>query len=165
MAQDFSFDAVSEVDLNLVNESIQVAMKEIANRFDFKNANASIELDAKATLALSPSSALALRFANSFGVYVRDLLKEGFPNMRIVTAPQYGQQTTTNTQGYSTAGNAVQLILNDIQGQKVANAAFNEKLRAHKIIPEPSAWQQKYTSGTWGTILRMPLGVTGMLGI
>ena len=46
MAQDFSFDAVSEVDLNLVNESIQVAMKEIVNRFDFKNANASIELDA-----------------------------------------------------------------------------------------------------------------------
>ncbi|MBI5239858.1 MAG: YajQ family cyclic di-GMP-binding protein [Elusimicrobia bacterium] len=48
MAQDFSFDAVSEVDLNLVNESIQVAMKEIVNRFDFKNANASIELDSKA---------------------------------------------------------------------------------------------------------------------
>jgi uncharacterized protein YajQ (UPF0234 family) len=48
MAQDFSFDAVSEVDLNLVSESIQVALKEILNRFDFKNANASIELDAKA---------------------------------------------------------------------------------------------------------------------
>ena len=48
MAQDFSFDAVSEVDLNLVNESIQVALKEIVNRFDFKNANASIELDSKA---------------------------------------------------------------------------------------------------------------------
>ena len=48
MAQDFSFDAVSEVDLNLVAESIQVAMKEIINRFDFKGANASIELDAKA---------------------------------------------------------------------------------------------------------------------
>jgi uncharacterized protein YajQ (UPF0234 family) len=48
MAQDFSFDAVSEVDLNLVNESIQVALKEIVNRFDFKNANASIELDPKA---------------------------------------------------------------------------------------------------------------------
>lgn len=127
--------------------------------------NGTVELDDPMTLAMSPSSALALRFANSFGVYVRDLLKEGFPNMKVVTAPQYGQQTATNPQGYSAAGNAMQLIVTEIQGQKVAYAAFNEKLRAHKIIAEPSAWQQKETSGTWGTILRMPLGVTGMLGI
>jgi hypothetical protein len=127
--------------------------------------NGTVELDDEMTLAMSPSSALALRFANSFGVYVRDLLKEGFPNMKVMTAPQYGQQTTTNPQGYSTAGNAMQLIVKKIQGQEVAYAAFNEKLRAHKIIPEPSAWMQKMTSGTWSTILRMPLGVTGMLGI
>ena len=127
--------------------------------------NGTVELDAKMTLAMSPSSALALRFANSFGVYVKDLLKEGFPNMRIKTAPQYGQQTATNPQGYSLAGNAMQLIVEDIQGQQVAYAAFNEKLRAHKIIAESSSWKQKTTSGTWGTILRMPLGVVGMLGI
>ena len=47
MPSDFSFDAVSEVDLNVVGESIQVALKEITNRFDFKDANASIELNAK----------------------------------------------------------------------------------------------------------------------
>lgn len=47
MASDFSFDVVSEVDLNIVNETIQVAMKEISNRFDFKDANASIELNEK----------------------------------------------------------------------------------------------------------------------
>ncbi len=47
MAAEFSFDVVSEVDLNLVNESIQVALKEITNRFDFKDAQASIELDPK----------------------------------------------------------------------------------------------------------------------
>ncbi len=47
MPSEFSFDAVSEVDLNLVGESIQVAMKEIGNRFDFKDANASLELNAK----------------------------------------------------------------------------------------------------------------------
>src|ERR1039458_3340363 len=127
--------------------------------------NGTVELDDAMTLAMSPQSALALRFANTFGVYVRDLLKEGFPNMKIMTAPQYGQQTATNPQGYSAAGNAMQLIVEKIQEQPVAYAAFNEKLRAHKIIAEPSAWQQKQTSGSWGTILRMPLGVTGMLGI
>jgi uncharacterized protein YajQ (UPF0234 family) len=47
MASDFSFDVVSEIDLNVVGESIQVAMKEITNRFDFKDANASLELNEK----------------------------------------------------------------------------------------------------------------------
>jgi hypothetical protein len=127
--------------------------------------NGTVELDAKCTLVMAPISALALRFANTFGVYVKDLLKEGFPNMEVMTAPQYGQNTSTNPQGYSAAGNAMQLIVKDIAGQEVAYAAFNEKLRAHKIIPEPSAWQQKMTSGTWSTILRIPMGCVGMLGI
>ena len=127
--------------------------------------NGTLDLDAKMTLAMSPTSAVALRFTNAFGVNVEDLLKKNYPNMRVVTAPQYGEQTTNNPQGYSAAGNAMQVIADEIQGQQVAYAAFNEKLRAHKIIPESSAWRQKMTSGTWGTILRMPLGVAGMLGI
>jgi hypothetical protein len=127
--------------------------------------NGAVELEDKMTLAMSPNSAVALRFANSFGVYVKDLLKEGFPGMKVMTAPQYGQKTTTNPQGYSAAGNAMQLIVDEIQGQKVTFAAFNEKLRAHKIIPEASAWQQKMTSGSWGAITRIPSGITGSLGI
>lgn len=47
MASDFSFDVVSEVDLNIVSECVNVAMKEISNRFDFKGSAASIELNAK----------------------------------------------------------------------------------------------------------------------
>jgi cyclic-di-GMP-binding protein len=47
MPSEFSFDAVSEIDLNIVGECIQVALKEIVNRFDFKDANASIELNQK----------------------------------------------------------------------------------------------------------------------
>ncbi|MHB2025022.1 MAG: YajQ family cyclic di-GMP-binding protein [Elusimicrobiota bacterium] len=47
MPQEFSFDVVSEVDLNVVNECVNVAMKEILNRFDFKDAKASLEVDAK----------------------------------------------------------------------------------------------------------------------
>ena len=47
MANDYSFDAVSDVDLNLISEVVQVAMKEISNRFDLKSAGATIVLDAK----------------------------------------------------------------------------------------------------------------------
>lgn len=47
MAADFSFDVVSEIDLNIVSESVQVAMKELSNRFDFKGSAASLELSQK----------------------------------------------------------------------------------------------------------------------
>ncbi len=47
MASDYSFDCVSDVDLNLVSEVVAVALKEIVNRFDLKAANASIELIVK----------------------------------------------------------------------------------------------------------------------
>jgi uncharacterized protein YajQ (UPF0234 family) len=78
MAQDFSFDAVSEVDLNLVNESIQVAMKEIANRFDFKNASASIELDAKAKKLIVRASD-EMKIDSALDIIYTRMAKRGIP--------------------------------------------------------------------------------------
>lgn len=117
------------------------------------------------TLSFSPNSNVAVKFANSFGVYVKDLVKDGYPNLKITTAPQYGKQTTTNFQGFTTAGNVMQLKVDDVQRQKVAYAAFNEKLRAHRIIPDSSSFKQKFTSGSWGVLTRLPVGVTTMVGI
>jgi len=127
--------------------------------------NGTVDLKASMTLAMSPGSEVALTFTNSFGVNVTDLLKKNFPNMKIKTAVQYGATTTFNTQGYSPVGNVVQLIIDEIDGQKVAKPAFNEKMRAHKIIPELSSWKQKLTGGTWGVIMRLPLGSVGMIGV
>jgi uncharacterized protein YajQ (UPF0234 family) len=78
MAQDFSFDAVSEVDWNLVSESIQVAMKEIANRFDFKNANASIALDAKAK-KLTVRASDEMKINNAMDILYTRMAKRGIP--------------------------------------------------------------------------------------
>jgi len=43
MAQDCSFDIVSEIDLQIIDDVVNVAMKEINNRFDLKGQNATIE--------------------------------------------------------------------------------------------------------------------------
>lgn len=145
---------------NEVYNDILAVVEQIINQ-----TNGAVEMDTPMTLGLSPQSQLAMKFTNSFGVSVAGLLKEGFPNMKIVPAPQYGQKTSTNNQGYSAVGNAFQIIVDKIDNQKVAYPAFNEKLRAHKLIPEPSAWKQKMTSGVWGTITRMPIGISGMLGV
>lgn len=45
MAADNSFDIVSKVDMQEVNNAINQAQKEIDTRFDFKNSKSSIELD------------------------------------------------------------------------------------------------------------------------
>ena len=127
--------------------------------------NGALNVKSKMTLAMSPQSEVAITFTNSFGTSVADLMKKGYPNITVKTAPQYGTQSTTNPQGYSTAGNVLQLIADKVQGQTVAYAAYNEKLRAHKIVPGLSDWMQKQTSGTWGTILRSPIAVSGMIGV
>ena len=48
MAKDFSFDVVSKVDMTVVSECVQVALKEIGNRFDFRGTDSKIEFDQKA---------------------------------------------------------------------------------------------------------------------
>jgi len=78
MAAEFSFDVVSEVDLNLVNESIQVALKEITNRFDFKDSQASIELDAK-TKKLTLRARDEGRIEAALDVLYQRLAKRGVP--------------------------------------------------------------------------------------
>lgn len=145
---------------NEVYNDILAVVEQIINQ-----TNGAVEMDAPMTLALSPQSQLAMKFTNSFGVSVAALLKEGFPSMKVMAAPQYGQKTSNNNQGFSPIGNAFQIIVDKIDNQKVAYAAFNEKLRAHKLIPEASAWKQKMTSGVWGTITRMPIGIAGMIGV
>ena len=62
MAQDFSFDVVSKVDLQAVDESVQIAMKEIVNRFDFKGSISKIEFNPKElTLTLTSEDEFKLK--------------------------------------------------------------------------------------------------------
>lgn len=44
---DYSFDVVSKVDLNVIAEAVNAAGKEIANRYDFKGTNSTIDLNEK----------------------------------------------------------------------------------------------------------------------
>lgn len=51
-AKDFSFDVVSKVDLQEFKNAVDQARKELANRYDFKGSQSSIEAD-KETLTLT----------------------------------------------------------------------------------------------------------------
>lgn len=117
--------------------------------------NGLVEMDSNMVLAMSPTSQVALTALTQYNVDVRDQLKKNFPNIRIETAVQYN----------TAAGNLVQLIATDIEGQQTGTCAYTEKLRAHPIIREMSGFRQKKSQGTWGTILYRPFAIAQMLGV
>lgn len=123
-----------------------------------------VDAETPITLAMSPGSEVALSATNSFNVNVRDLLKKNYPNIRVITAVQYGAYSTANPQG-NLGGNLVQMIADKVEGQATGYAAFNEKMRSHAIIQDLSSWKQKQTSGSWGAIIRQPMDISQMVGV
>lgn len=123
-----------------------------------------INAESPFVLALSPASKFAITATNSFDVNVTDLLKDNIPNLRIIDAIQYQAQSSSNPQGV-VGGNFMQLICTSVRNQKTGFCAFNEKMRAHRLVPGLSNWMQKLTGGTLGTVIRQPFAISSMIGI
>lgn len=107
------------------------------------------------TLAMSPTSEMAMTAINSFGLTTADALMKIFPNMRIVTAVQYS----------TTAGELVQMWADEVATQKTGNTAFTERQRTFPLIPDLSSAKQKIAAGTWGAIIKAYYAVAQMLGV
>ena len=115
-----------------------------------------IDRDTPMTLAMSPTLEPNLGKVTQFTLAsVRVAIKDNWPNLKIVTAPEYN----------TSAGQLMQLIVDEIDGVKSTYSAFTEKLRAGRIIPQLSSFQQKKIGGTWGTIIRRPLAIAQMIGM
>jgi len=106
-------------------------------------------------VGLSPQSEMALTATNSFNVSVSDLLRKSFPSLEFQSAPEYS----------TAAGELVQMYAVSVEGQQVAETAFTEKMRAHTIVKETSAFKQKKSQGTWGSVIYYPWAVSQMLGV
>jgi hypothetical protein len=122
-----------------------------------KQAGGVVELskDVPLVLAMDPNTEVALTSANSFGVVAIDLIKRTFPNIRIETAVEYA----------GTAGNLVQLIATNVDGQQTGWPAFTEKLRTHRMVVDLSSFRMKLSAGTWGSINRQLWAYASMLGV
>lgn len=121
--------------------------------------NGLVDRETKMVLALSPESEANFTKTNTYNVNVSDQIKKNFPNLRVVTAVQYGP--TYNALG----GELMQLIAEEIEGQPTGTMGFTEKLRGHPIITDMSGFKQKRSQGVWGAIIWMPVGIASMLGI
>lgn len=114
-----------------------------------------VDKDAKMCLSMSNDAATNLTKTNQYNVNVEDQLKKNFPNLRLETAVEYS----------TTGGELVQLIVEDLEGQKTAEIAFTEKLRAHPVKVGMSSFKQKKSAGGWGAIIYRPFLISGMLGV
>lgn len=133
-----------------INADVQKLYKQLQTQ-----AGGLVQLDSKMTLAMSPISEVYLTKTTDFNVNVSDILKKNFPNLTIKTAPEYS----------TASGELVQLILDEAEGQRTADTAFTEKLRAHPIVVMSSSFKQKKSQGTWGTIIYRPAFIAQMLGV
>ena len=155
----FTAGGVTNATANEVYQDIQALFLQLVSQ-----TQGLVEADSKMVLAMSPQSEVALTNTNTFNVNVFDLLKKNFPNIRFESAVQYGVVSTSNPQG-QTAGNLVQLIAEEIEGQETGYAAFNEKMHAQPIVRQLSSYRQKLVAGTWGAVLRQPFAISSMLGV
>ena len=134
------------------------------NVFNLINqSDGNIDTESEMVAVMSPSRLGAITATNSFAVNTMQLLKDNFPRLRLVSAIQFGVVSAQNTQGV--ASETFQIIATKPGNQETGWVAFNEKLRAHRLVPDVSSFKQKMTSGAFGAIIRQPFAVSTMMGI
>jgi hypothetical protein len=135
-----------------------------ANVFNLiSQSDGNIDTDSDMVAVMSPTRKGAITATNSFAVNTMQLIKENFPNLKLVSAIQFGVTTVQNSQGV--ASEMFQIIARKPGDQETGWVAFNEKLRAHRLVPDMSSFKQKMTSGAYGAIIRQPFAVSTMTGI
>jgi len=123
MAQSYSFDVTTGVDLQEVDNAVNQAQKEIAQRYDFKGSKATIEFKrAEALLALAADSEFQMK--SLFDVLQGRLIKRGVSvkNLDIGEIQPAANDTVRREVKLKTA-------LDGETAKKVAAAIKNAKLK------------------------------------
>ncbi|MFC5986180.1 YajQ family cyclic di-GMP-binding protein [Marinicrinis lubricantis] len=76
MASESSFDIVSQIDMQEVNNAVQQAMKEIETRFDFKGSKSSIKLEKDEIVLISDDE---YKLKNVIDILQSKMVKRGIP--------------------------------------------------------------------------------------
>jgi len=121
-----------------------------------KNLNGILDNDSPLKLVMSQNANTAFTTAtNIYELNAAELIKKLFPNLQIVTVPEYS----------TASGELVQLIADEVEGQKTVECAFTEKSRSFALVTMGSYYEQKKSGGTWGSIVYRPAAIQQMLGV
>ncbi|QMV40100.1 YajQ family cyclic di-GMP-binding protein [Cohnella cholangitidis] len=80
MASEYSFDVVSKVDMQEMNNAIQQALKEIETRFDFKGSKSNIELEGEKLVLASDSD---FKLKSVLDILQSKMIKRGVPILNL----------------------------------------------------------------------------------
>jgi hypothetical protein len=135
MATQCSFDITSDVDLQEVDNALNQARKEVAQRYDFKGAKASIEFDPKeSTLVLTADDEFKLNAL--WEVLQTRLVRRNVPTKNLTRGPAVPaanstvRQEITLQQGIpSDKARDVVKFLKDTKLKKVQAAILGDQLR------------------------------------
>lgn len=105
-------------------------------------------------VGLPPSAIGDLNRVNSFGLSPAKLLKDAFPNVNIISVPEFD----------TASGRLMQIWAPRVEGQQSATCAFTEKMRAHAVERYSSYFRQKKSAGTWGAVVFRPFAMAQKLG-
>lgn len=111
--------------------------------------------DSPLKLLLSPSCEVYLGKANSYGKTAKEMLGEYFTNLTYVTLPELE----------SAAGDTMFLVATNINGLDSGELPFGVKLKASRVVPELSAYSQKFVSSTYGGLVKRPFAFASIYGM
>ncbi len=80
MASEYSFDVVSKVDMQEMNNAVQQALKEIETRFDFKGSKSDIKLENDQLIVVSDSD---FKLQSVVDILQSKMIKRGVPILNL----------------------------------------------------------------------------------
>lgn len=120
MASEYSFDIVSKVDMQEVNNAVTQAMKEIETRFDFKGSKSSIKLENEQLVVASDDD---YKLKSVIDILQTKMIKRGVPILNL----DYGKVE-------SASGGTVRQVIKMKQGIDQENAKkMNILIRDSKL--------------------------------
>ena len=138
----------AKMDVQSIYDSIQRLYTQLVSQ-----TGGLIDVDASMTMLLSPTMNAAITATNMYGLNVSDMIKKNFPNLKIVTIPEYKTK----------AGEMVQLVVDEYEAIPTVELGFTEKMRVHALIQKQSGYEQKRTQGTVGALIYRPMFIASML--
>ena len=121
----------------------------------YERSNGWIDGNTRTKLVIAPACMAELNKVNAFGVSVKKMLADTYPNMEILNAPEM----------VTGSGNLAMILADEIEGQPVVEFGYSEKYKAHSIIRESSSMHQKISAGTYGAVVYLPFAIVTMLGV
>ncbi len=128
MASEFSFDVVSKVEYTVVDEAIAIAMKEVINRYDFKDSKSEVNFDKKANSIMLQSSD-DYKVKALYEVLMTKISKRGLPVKNFEA-----QKVESALGGTAKMAVKVQQGIPQEKAKEIVRAIKDQKLKANVSI-------------------------------